>query len=328
MTLPTFLPARRSRKAPQEKPTASTSPSSGATFNHHLSHPSSSTVRAATRTRLIFSLLTSLLFLIALVFLILVEVGNTHAHRAVVGNIYFLKLDLSHIIPQAVPHATLINSIARTLGLHDFYQVGLWNYCEGYGNKITDCSKPQTLYWFNPVEIILSQLLAGATVALPANIVSALTLVRTASHWMFALFLTGACTCFISIFLTPLSIYTRWATLPIAIFAFLTALTTTAASIIATAMFIIFRNVIHGAESTVNIVPQIGIKMFAFMWVASGTAIVGWLIQLGLCCCCASRRDVRLGKKTGRAKAWRQSGEIPPHEMRQKDGGGIFRRRK
>ena len=106
-------------------------------------------------------------------------------------------------------------------------------------------------------------------VALPANIISALTLVRTASHWMFALFLTGACTCLVSIFLTPLSIYTRWATFPIAIFAFLTALTTTAASIIATVMFIIFRNVVHGAENTVNIVPEIGIKMFAFMWVVS-----------------------------------------------------------
>lgn len=30
---------------------------------------------------------------------------------------------------------TLSNSIARTLGLHDFYQVGLWNYCEGYDDE-------------------------------------------------------------------------------------------------------------------------------------------------------------------------------------------------
>lgn len=319
MALPAFTSTRRSRKIPQEKSTANTSPSSpGISPNDDALHPSTSTVKAATRTRLIFSLLTSLLFLIALVFLIFVEVGNTNAHHAVVGSIYFLKLDLSHIIPQAVPQATLINSIARTLGLHDFYQVGLWSYCEGYGNGITGCSKPQTLYWFNPVEIILNQLLAGATIALPANIISALSLVRTASHWMFALFLTGACTCFVSVFLTPLSVYTRWATFPIAIFAFLSALTTTAASIIATVMFIIFSQVIHSAEGEVNIVPEIGIKMFAFMWVASACAIVGWLVQLGLCCCCASRRDVRLGKKTGRANAWRHSGEVAPHELREK----------
>lgn len=143
---------------------------------------------------------------------------------------------------------------------------------------------------------------------------------------MFALFLSGACTCFVSIFLTPLSIYTRWATFPIAIFTFLSALTTTAASIIATVMFIIFSKVISSAEGTVNIVPEIGVKMFAFMWVASGCTLVGWLVQLGLCCCCASRRDVILGKKTGRAKAWRQSGEIPPHEMRE-NKRGLFKRK-
>lgn len=151
---------------------------------------------------------------------------------------------------------------------------------------------------------------------------------------MFALFLTSACTCFVSIFLTPLSIYSRWATFPIVIFAFATALTTTAATIIATVMFLIFRNVIHGAEETVNIVPEIGVKMFAFMWVASACAIAGWIVQLGLCCCCASRRDVRLGKKKGREKAWRESGEIAPAELREKEkrdkGGrrGFWGRRK
>lgn len=159
MALPTFVSSRRPRKPQQEKyisPSSANSPSDSHGPSHH-------TTKAATRTRLTFSLLSSLLFLIALVFLILVEVGNTSSHHAVVGSIYFLKLDLSHIIPQAVPQATLINSIARTLGLHDFYQVGLWNYCEGYGSAISNCSKPKTLYWFNPVQIILSELLSGAT---------------------------------------------------------------------------------------------------------------------------------------------------------------------
>ena len=126
--------------------------------------PSKSTIKAATRTRLTFSLLTSILFLVSLVFTILFEVGNVSAdHRHITGSIYFLKLDLSHVIPQAVPQAQLINSIARTIGLHDFYQVGLWNYCEGYRKEISGCSTPKALYWFNLVEIILSELLAGAT---------------------------------------------------------------------------------------------------------------------------------------------------------------------
>lgn len=53
-----------------------------------------------------------------------------------------------------------------------------------------------------------------------------------------------------------------------------------------------------------NIGASIGIEMFAFMWIAAGSAILAWLIQLSLCCCCASRRDVKKGKKRGSMKAW------------------------
>ena len=161
MSLPEIVSTRRTRQTAR-----SDASSNGAKQSRPATYqpPSKSTIKAATRTRLTFSLLTSFLFLSSLVFTILVEVGNTSAdHRHITGSIYFIKLDLSNIIPQTVPQAQLINSIARTIGLHDFYQVGLWNYCEGYNNEISGCSTPKTLYWFNPVEIILSELLAGAT---------------------------------------------------------------------------------------------------------------------------------------------------------------------
>ncbi|KAI4097991.1 MAG: hypothetical protein L6R37_006740 [Teloschistes peruensis] len=123
---------------------------------------STPSLKKLTRNRRFFAFLSSFLFLVSLIFLILVEIGNLHP-RPVLSDIYFIKIDLSHIIPRSVPNAALINSIARTLGLHDFYQVGLWGFCEGYGDEITSCSKPKALYWFNPVAIILDELLAGAT---------------------------------------------------------------------------------------------------------------------------------------------------------------------
>lgn len=128
---------------------------------------SNSDVKRATRTRRVFGFLSSFLFLISLIFLILIEVGNTKAHQPVLSSLYFIKLDLSNIIPRSVPNSVLINSIARTLGLHDFYQAGLWNFCGGYGDGITDCSKPRRMYWFNPIDIILDELLAGATSKAP-----------------------------------------------------------------------------------------------------------------------------------------------------------------
>jgi len=120
-------------------------------------------IKRATRTRKTWALLTSFFLFITVIFLILVNIAGVR-NKPVIRDWYFIKLDLSNIVPASVPNFALINTIAQTLGLHDFYQVALWGYCEGYqGQGVTSCSKPETLYWFNPVEILRNQLLAGAS---------------------------------------------------------------------------------------------------------------------------------------------------------------------
>lgn len=148
---------------------------------------------------------------------------------------------------------------------------------------------------------------------------------------MFALFLISAPLSFICMLLTPLSVFSRWATLPIAILSFVCALVTTAACIIATALFVIFKNVIVSQGEDINIGAEIGVKMFAYMWIAAGFSIFGWLVQMGLCCCCASRRDVKKGKKVGRRSAY-LDGETPVRDrlLEKKEHGSkrMWRRKK
>ena len=72
---------------------------------------------------------------VSVVFLLLVIIGNVSKNQPALMNIYFFKFDVSDIIPLSVENAVLLNSIARSLGLHDFYQVGLWNFCEGYRDE-------------------------------------------------------------------------------------------------------------------------------------------------------------------------------------------------
>ncbi|KXL43396.1 hypothetical protein M433DRAFT_319249 [Acidomyces richmondensis BFW] len=276
--------------------------SSDRTLTNHF-EPTKAQIKRATRARLWWSLFAAFCLLVSVVFLILVEIGNTHVNTTL-NKIYFININLSNIIPLSVPDATLINSIAQTLGLHDFYTVGLWNFCEGdNGQGTTDCSTPRALYWFDPVKIITNELLAGATIALPSEINKELRLIRVVSHWMFGLFMTGICLNFVMIFTVPISVFTRWATLFIMILTFLGALCTTVATIIATAMFIIMKDAMTSVTE-LNIKASLGTQMFAFMWIASGFAIIAWLITLCLTCCCASRRDVRRGRKRGSRKAW------------------------
>lgn len=134
-------------------------------------------------------------------------------------------------------------------------------------------------------------------------------LIKLASNWMFGLFLTGTVLSFILMFLMPISVFSRWLALLVSIFAFFNALFITAASIVATVMFIIFRNVISSVEQ-LNIGAEVGVTLFAFMWVASAFAIFAWLVQMGLCCCCASRRDVKTGRKRGSEKAYQMGGVV------------------
>ncbi|GAB7351969.1 hypothetical protein MBLNU459_g2497t2 [Dothideomycetes sp. NU459] len=244
--------------------------------------PTDAQIKRATKTRLIWALITSFLLVITVVFMILVEVGDTRQSQKVTTRIYFIKLNLTNIIPTTVPESGLINSIAQTLGLHDFYTVGLWGFCEGYNNQgVTGCSKPRTLYWFNPVEIILNELLAGATITLPVEVTNILDLIKIVSHWMFGLFLSGACLAFVMIFLNPLAVYSRWLALFTGIFTFLAALLITVAAVIATVLFVIMKNAFTSVTE-LNIGAELGVEMFAFMWIA----------------------DVKRGKKRGSKKAW------------------------
>ncbi|CDM30197.1 hypothetical protein DTO013E5_8566 [Penicillium roqueforti] len=288
-------------------------------------------------------LLRSLLYLIAWIFMLLVVIGNI-SNRPVLRNTYFLYLDLSNIIPVSIPNAVLINSIAQTIGLHDFYQVGLWNFCEGYDDQgITHCSKPETLYAFNPVEIILNELLAGATVALPSDIESPLKLARTASHWMFGILLSAAVLNFVMIFLAPLAVSSRhprsikaWAAeynnghppagkpphrrctfiwfraLPMLILTFFTALVTIVGSAVATVMFEIFANVFATADPSINIRAHVGTQMMVFMWIASGFSLFAFILQLGSCCaaCCRGGKARKQLKSEG--VNWREKGSLSP----------------
>lgn len=278
---------------------------------------------------LVKRLLRSFLYLVAWIFLLLVVIGNV-SNRPVVRQTYFLKMDLSNIVPLSVGSDVLVNSIARSIGLHDFYQVGLWGFCEGYDDTgITHCSKPESLYAFNPVQIILNELLSGATIALPANITDALKIAKTASYWMFGLFLTTVVLSFVLIFLSPFAVSSRsprkpqdtsrpphrrgifilFRSLPFTIISFMNALMTIAASVVATAMFSIFKNVFDGT-SEVNIVATLGPRMMAFMWIASAFNLFAFILEFGsfcaLCCCCScygrkKRRSFRsgMGEKNG-----------------------------
>ncbi|KAI2638827.1 SUR7/PalI family-domain-containing protein [Hypomontagnella submonticulosa] len=258
----------------------------------------SATLKRATKTRRNAIAISCFCYVVAAIFLILVEIGNTRA-APVLDDIYFFKLDLSDILPQSAPTSlTLQNSIARTLGLHDFYQVGLWNFCEGYNTDgITYCSTPTNLYWFNPVEILLKELFAGASIALPSEVNDILNILRIASNIMFGFFISGLVLSFVMIFVSPIVLKSRWWSLPVSFFALLATLLVLIASALGTAMSLIFKYALT-SQTDLNVSADVGTKMLAFSWIATGFTALAFIIHAGLGCCCTSRRDIRTGRKS------------------------------
>jgi hypothetical protein len=135
-------------------------------------------------------------------------------------------------------------------------------------------------------------------VPFPTEVQDVLHILRIASQWMFALFLTGAVLSFLMIFLAPLALYSKLVSIPIVILTFLATLTTTVATVLGTVIFIIFRNAAR-SQTQINLGAEVGTYMFAFMWVAAGAALLAFVIQLCLLCCCRSRRKAK--------KEWRNS---------------------
>ena len=129
-------------------------------------------------------------------------------------------------------------------------------------------------------------------VTLPTKINQDLKTIRISSQWMFGLFLAGTAANTFSMLLSPLSVFSRWATVPIVIFTSLGALITTVAAALATALFVIMKNAFM-SDVSLNIKASIGVEMFAFMWVGALMVILAWMIQMGQICCCTSRRDIK-----------------------------------
>ncbi|KFH44763.1 SUR7 family protein-like protein [Hapsidospora chrysogenum ATCC 11550] len=235
------------------------------------------------------AIVAAALYLLTLPFLILVAVGNTHINTTL-NDIYFFKIDVSQIIPISVANSRLLNSVARSLGLHDFYSVGLWNFCEGYhGEGVKFCSEPRQFYWFNPIDILVSELLAGATIALPAEVVTVLDLLRLGSRVMYAFFMSGTVVNLVLMLLSPLAMRSRWFSLGISILAAISTVLVAVASIIATAISVAIK-IALSAQDEVDVRAEIGVKMFVFMWLATIFTTLAFMLHAAMGCCCKPER--------------------------------------
>jgi hypothetical protein len=156
--------------------------------------------------------------------------------------------------------------------------------------------------------VIGNELLAGATIALPTEVITILNILRLASQIMFGFFLTACLLTFILVLLSPLVLWSRWYSLPFALISFIDAVLIVVASVIGTVISWVFKYAAE-SQSELNIRAYVGTRMMVFVWVASGFALMAFVIHAGLGCCCASKRDIATGRRPVRSGSGRSTTE-------------------
>lgn len=258
-----------------------------------------------------------------MIFGILVLIGGIS--KPGIQDIYFLRLNTTNFFPQSSsPLATLINAVASDLGLEDYYQTSLWNYCAGsLRNGSTTsfaspdyCSPTTASYWFDPVAIIEDSIPATITFSLPASTIDDIHIIRTAQHWLKAILVVGTCFSFLTIFACTLAFSSRLGSVFATVIAFIGALFTVVAAVLAQVLGIIVKNVINGITE-VSIVATLGKKFYIFIWISAGFALVYWILIMFTMCCCRpsgslSRKEKRQRKQ--QTKQMEMNGGSTPYE--------------
>lgn len=113
---------------------------------------------------------------------------------------------------------------------------------------------------------------------------------------MYTFFMAGSVLNAVMLAATPLVMLSRWWSLITIIISGLAGILLTIAAIIATVISIAAR-VALTAQDQLNISADIGVLMFAFMWVAAVVTLIAFFMQLGLCCCCTDRHRRKISEK-------------------------------
>ncbi|CAK7267481.1 hypothetical protein SEPCBS119000_002571 [Sporothrix epigloea] len=257
----------------------------------------------ATRFRRYLIVICCALYLVATILLIVAQTGSTSKSRPST-DIFLYRFNLSVLFDNSygsaanVSDSALSSAKTESLGLHNYYQVGLWGYCVGdSASAFSSCSRPQAFYWFDPVAILLSEMLNTSSLTLPVRVQTVLDILRVVSKIMFGTCFVGVILAGVLVFATPLLLLTRWMSVPVGLLAAVTALCLFVGSGLAMTMALAYR-LAGSVINQINILVTVGDTMFGLVWAATTLSFIGLILHAILCFCGPSVRDIRTGRRT------------------------------
>jgi hypothetical protein len=249
----------------------------------------------------------------SLICIIMVGLGCTKSSSDTLNNLYFMRIDLQNITSEGSETVTEIENLLEQYGitdvsaqnvsnvlsklqqdstLADFYQIGLWGYCDGdINNKktnVTECSKPKSEFYFNPFSVWGLDS-SDIKDELPSEYNKVMNIYKTVSKWMFIAYLVAFIVTIVEIVVGFFAICSRWGSCVTTLFALLAFLFTAAASITSTVLFSIFKSSLGTTLKAYGISLSMGKNIYVATWLAvafSLGALIFWTFSV---CCCSGR---------------------------------------
>lgn len=188
---------------------------------------------------------------------------------------------------------TALQEVQKRSGLKDFYTIGLWGYCDGNINKddkynVTECSKPKSMFWFNPLEVWNLEE-TGLENALPDGVDKTLNIYKNVSKWMFIAYIIAFIATVVELVVGIFAICSRWGSCVTTLVAIVAFLFTAAASATSTALFAVIAGVFSDKLKTAGITGDMGKNMYVATWLAAAFSLAAALFWMISTCCCSGR---------------------------------------
>lgn len=268
-------------------------------------------------------------------YIYVVQLDTTQFGKAAVGVISSSNANLGALLAALPPDIRTaleenISLASRKLGLHDFYDIHIMTYCEGYytpspndtdvvvppphtSRNVTECSKLKAVFETNPKDIFLGEIyrfnnLTQKNLGLslsqsdidgllnwPKDVTDALSLAQRLEKGLFILFIVDLVLIFLALVFATIGIAGRvlssvWTVL----FAILAVLSSIVTSVYATVFVYVAVKAINNHTSNIGVTAIKGSQFLWFNWGASIAMIVAILLwSLEVCIRCCSGRGVR-----------------------------------
>ncbi|KAF4221247.1 hypothetical protein CNMCM8980_003281 [Aspergillus fumigatiaffinis] len=256
----------------------------------------------------------------SLVCIIMVGLGCTKSSSSTLNNLYFFRADLQNLTTSSsvtsavssalesagvdVSSSDLANALdeaQKQLKIKDFYDIGLWGYCDGdvtSGNyKTQNCSKPKAEFYFNPITIWqLND--TGVEDVLPDDLSKALNVYKNVSKWMFIAYIVAFVATIVELVVGLFAICSRWGSCVTSLVSAVSFLFITAASVTSTALFTVLKGTFNAALKDYGIKGYMGKNIYVATWLAVAFSLAGSLFWIISSCCCSGRSPYHGSSKT------------------------------